>query len=286
MVHIQVLQVPYDSGQRLVRHGTGPSALVRGGAVAQLAASGADVTTTEITIPGPFTTEVGGGVEVMRRTADAVMAAGRAAPVVLAGNCGASVGVMTAHARAHRRVGVLWLDAHGDLQTPETTTSGVFDGMGLALLTGRCWRALALTIPGFLPVPDEAAALIGGHALEPVEESLLRSSGMTWVSPGRLRAADGVVQEVVTRLATRVDALHVHIDLDVLDTSIAAANGYAAPGGLSGDEVRAVLRTASGRLPVISATLASWDPAYDVEDRILGVALEVLQEVGNVLVEG
>ena len=285
MTRIQIVEVPYDCGHRSARHGAGPPALVRAGAAARLADSGASVDIAEITIPGRFVTEVGGGIEAMRRTADAVTAAGRATSVVLAGNCGASVGVMAAHARAGRRVGVLWLDAHGDLQTPETTTSGFFDGMGLALLTGRCWRALASTIPGFLPVPDEAVALVGGHDLEPAEESLLRSSGMTWVPPARVRAADGAVQEVFTRLAAHVEALHVHVDLDVLDTSVGRANGYAAPGGLDGDEVRAVLRAAASRLPLASATLASWDPAYDVDGRVLSTALDVLQEIGGALAE-
>ncbi|WP_432542176.1 arginase family protein [Kineococcus sp. SYSU DK002] len=283
MVRIQVLEVPYDSGHRSARHGAGPSALVRAGAAARLASSGARVETAEITIPGRFVTEVGGGIEVMRRTAGAVGGAGGAAPVVLAGNCGASVGVMAAHARAGRRVGVLWLDAHGDLQVPGTTTSGFFDGMALALLTGRCWQNLASTIPGFLPVRDEAVALVGGHALEPAEESSLQSSAMTWVPPARLRAGDGVVQEVVARLAAHVEALHVHVDLDVVDTSVGRANGYAVPGGLDGDEVRAVIRGATSRLPLVSATLASWDPAYDVDGRVLDVAMDVLQEVGGAL---
>ncbi|WP_432514880.1 arginase family protein [Kineococcus sp. SYSU DK001] len=286
MVRILVLGVPYDSGHRSARHGAGPPALLDAGAAAHLAASGAGVDTGGITLPARFATEVGSGIEVMRRVADAVTAAGPAAPVVLAGNCGASVGVMAAHARAGRRVGVLWLDAHGDLQVPETTTSGFFDGMGLALLTGRCWRALASTIPGFRPVPDEAVALVGGHDLEPAEESLVRSSGMTWVPPAQLRADDGVVREVVGRLAAHVDALHVHVDLDVLDTAVGRANGYAAPGGLDGGELRAVVRGAASRLPIASATLASWDPAHDVDGRVLGVAMDVLDDVGVALATG
>jgi arginase len=281
MVRIRLVEVPYDSGHRAARHGAGPGALVGAGAAAHLAASGATVERTEVTLEGDFRTEVESGVEVMRQVAEAVTPAGPAIPVVLAGNCGATVGVMAAHARAGRRVGVLWLDAHGDLQTPETTTSGFFDGMGLALLTGRCWRVLASTIAGFVPVPDEAIALVGGHDLDPAEERLVRSSGIEWLSPVRLRAEDDAVPHVVAQLAAHVDALHVHVDLDVLDPSAGRANAYAAPGGLDGDEVRAVVRTAGGHLPVASATLASWDPAYDSDDRVLGVALALLQEIAR-----
>ncbi|MBX9244834.1 arginase family protein [Actinotalea ferrariae] len=289
MTRIQLLEVPYDSGHRDARHGAGPSALLRGGAAERLARSEATVDVVPVDLDDGFTTEVGGGVEVMRRVARAVAGAEGAegaegtATVVLAGNCGATVGVMAAHAGAGRRVGVLWLDAHGDLQTPETTSSGFFDGTGLALLTGRCWRGLAATIPGFAPLPDEAAVLVGGHDLDPVEEELLASSALTWLSPARLRSGEGALHDVVAGLADHVDALHVHVDLDVLDTSVGRANGYATAGGLGVDELRAVLRAAGDHQPVVSATLASWDPALDVDGRVLEVALGLLEDVGTML---
>lgn len=283
MVRIQVLEVPYDSGHRDARHGAGPSALLRGGAAERLGRSGATVDVVAVDLDGGFTTEIGSGVEVMRRVARAVTDAGAAATVVLAGNCGATVGVMAAHASAGRRVGVLWLDGHGDLQTPETTTSGFFDGTALALLTGRCWRALAATIPGFVPVPEDAVVLVGGHDLDPAEEQLLASSATTWLSPTRLRTEADALHDVVVALAARVDALHVHIDLDVLDTSVGRANGYATSGGLQVEELRAVLRAAAGRLPVVSATLASWDPALDLDGGLLDVALVALEDIGTML---
>jgi arginase len=77
-------------------------------------------------------------------------------------------------------------------------------------------------------------------------------------------------------LAGRVDVLHFHVDLDVHDPSIAPANGYAAPDGLSADDVLAVLALAAERLPVVSGTLASYDPAYDVEGRMLETGLNLL----------
>ncbi len=283
MVSIRLVEVPYDSGHRSLRHGAGPAALVRAGAAARLASSGASVELVQVALDGALTTEVGGGVEVMRRVADAVTDAPAAAPVVLAGNCGASVGVMAAHARAGRRVGVLWLDAHGDLQTPDTTASGFFDGMALALLTGRCWRPLAATLPGFAPVPDEAVALVGGHDLDDAETTLLRSSGLTWLPPARLRGDSRAVADVVAGLASHVDALHLHVDLDVLDTAVGGANAYAVPGGLTDHELRAVVRAAADRLPVVSATLASWDPAHDVDHRVRDAGLDLLQEIGHAL---
>ncbi len=89
--------------------------------------------------------------------------------------------------------------------------------------------------------------------------------------------------EVVSRLAAHVDALHLHVHLDVLDTAVGGANAYAVPGGLTDHELRAVVRAAADRLPVVSATLASWDPAHDVDHRVRDAGLDLLQEIGHAL---
>src|SRR3569833_2381396 len=130
---------PSDSGRRDWRMGAGPTDLLRHGAAERL---GAEVVTVAES----------GYEEVQRAVAEQARRAGadEVAPIVLAGNCGASVGVVAGLA-ARDDLAVVWLDAHGDLNTPETTTSGFVDGMGLAMLTGRC----RTTVPGFRPVPDE-----------------------------------------------------------------------------------------------------------------------------------
>ena len=81
---------------------------------------------------------------------------------------------------------------------------------------------------------------------------------------------------MVDALATKVDVVHIHIDLDVHDPSIAPANQYAAPDGLSAEEVHHVVREIAGRIPVASATLAAYDPAFDSEDRMKDTALDLV----------
>jgi hypothetical protein len=78
-----------------------------------------------------------------------------------------------------------------------------------------------------------------------------------------------------------VDRVHVHVDLDVHDPSIAPANSYAAPDGLLPSEVHAVLRHLAERMPISSATLSAWDPGYDTEGRMRGVALDLLHLVAD-----
>ena len=85
-------------------------------------------------------------------------------PLVLAVNCFTSLGTV---AGLGRDVGVVWFDAHGDFNTPDTTTSGFLDGMGLAMLLGDGWRELRQTVEGLRPVPAEHALLVGARDIDP-----------------------------------------------------------------------------------------------------------------------
>jgi arginase len=169
----------------------------------------------------------------------------------------------------------VWLDAHGDFNTPETDAGGFLDGHGLAMAVGRCWRSLTATVPGFSPVPESRVVLVGARSLDEAEEPALRASGITWLPPAQARDT-GVVARAADALAGRVDAVHVHVDLDVHDPSIAPANGYAAPDGLSAEEVHRVVRRVADKIPVVSATLAAYDPAYDPQRRMEATALALL----------
>jgi arginase len=273
---IEILECPYDSGHRGERFGAGPPRLL-----AAVAGDRAGAAVSRIEVEVDFATEAGVAVAVMRevrRVAASALDRG-AAPLLLAGNCGSMIGVIAAHAATGRRVGVLWLDAHGDLHTPATTESGFFDGMGLAMLTGRCWATLARSIDGFAPVDDSAVVLVGGHDLDPDERELIAASELTHLPPEALRADEDPLPAVLERLSGSVDGIHLHIDLDVHDIGEGAANSYAAPGGLTAREVREVVTRAAGALPVASASLASWDPALDADGRMQRIALELVGDL-------
>nr|WP_281371733.1 arginase family protein [Petropleomorpha daqingensis] len=265
---------PYDSGHRDVRMGAGPLALLRAGA-GELAA---DVRVLDPA--GEWRAELATAFELNRlvaaEVADAV-AEGQV-PVLLSGNCLGTVGVLAGLAAAGHRVGLLWLDAHGDFNTPDEDGSGFLDGQGLAIAVGRCWRSVAGRIPGFTPLPERDVVLVGARDVTEAQAAVLRSSGLAWLPPAQARDPE-LLAATLADLAGRVDVLHFHVDLDVHDPSIAPANGYAAPDGLSAEEVRRVLGLAAAQLPVVSATLASWDPSFDVGDRMRDVALDLLGEI-------
>src|SRR5262249_37330228 len=132
-------------------------------------------------------TEIAVAFDVCRALAEHVKAArdSQAFPLVLTGNCGSALG--TVAGLGIENLGIVWFDAHGEFNTPDTTRSGFLDGMGLTTMTGRCWRALALTVPGFIPVSDDRVILVGVRDLDLDERGLLEESGVQQISAAQVR---------------------------------------------------------------------------------------------------
>jgi len=190
--------------------------------------------------------------------------------------------VLAGLSQAGRRIGLVWLDAHGDLNTPETTSTGFLDGQGLAMVLGWCWRTAVAGVEGFEPLPEGHVVLVGARDLGAAEEAALGASGVRWLPPAAARDA-GVVTTALDELAARVDVLHLHVDLDVHDPdTVAPANGYAIGDGLLAADVLQVVHRAAERLPVGSATLASYDPAHDRAGRMQETALDLLAPLAAV----
>jgi arginase len=279
---VRLVETPYDSGHGDARMGAGPRALAAAGAADRLRRRGHRVAEQVLTPAGDWRAELATAFELQRLVSEAVAEARAAGevPLLLAGNCNTTLGVLAGMSGTGRRLGLVWLDAHGDFNTPEADTSGFLDGHGLAMAVGRCWRSLTARVPGFEPLAERDVVLVGARDLSAAQVEVLEGSSVAWLRPAQARDPDAVAA-AIDALAQRVDALHFHVDLDVHDPSIAPANGYAAPDGLSAVEVLQVLRLAAARLPVVSGALASWDPAYDVEGRMRDTALDLLEALAG-----
>ena len=288
---IHTILVPYDSGHRGARMGRGPLHFGEHGVSHRLRAGGHQVSEVTIDVPAAFPTEVGTSFAVYRSLSEQVRAvvAGGGFPMVLAGNCGSSLGTVSGvraaspndHSANDSPIGVIWLDAHADFNTPETTTSGFLDGTVLAALTGQGWGALTASIPGFRPVSDAHVVLVGARDLDAEEERLLASSRVMRVEAARMQAdgARAALDPALTELARRVSRVYLHIDLDVHDPSEAQANQYAVPGGVSGGGVRELVRVVGERFSIVAAALTAYEPTYD--ERMLDIELELMEEIAS-----
>lgn len=277
MTAVRVLTVPFDTGVRDVRMGRGPARLLEAGLAERLTHLGHGVDVREVTgtggalVPEPRFAQ---GLWIALRDAAREARAAGAFPLTLTGVCYAAVG-MTAGLGAND-LAVCWFDAHGDVNTPDTTASGFLDGMAVTLVSGRCWRTLTGAVTGFLPVPEDRITLLGVRDLDPSEETFLAASPIRLVPPRRVRED---LPTVLRDLRTRAAGAYLHVDLDVLDAAEGRANHLASSGGLSAGELRDACRLIATELDVHGMTLSAYDPAADPEGRVAAIALDVVEEV-------
>jgi arginase len=273
---VDLIVVPYEAGRRGVGMGAGPEQLIRGGLAEHLDRAGHDVRLVPVLAPEPANgREIAAAFALMVQVSRAVAAArvhGRL-PLILSGNCG--VAAVGAVAGLREGTAVVWFDAHGDLNTPETTDSGFFDGMALSIALGRCWRGMAARVPGFQPLSPRNVALVGARDLDRGERELLEEGEVRTIAAGELRALFPGFLESVKGHAS---AAYVHVDLDVLDPSVGRANAYAAPGGLSVEEVVWTIRQATSAVPLGALALTSYDPAFDPQGGILAAGLRIAED--------
>ena len=148
---IRVIVAPYDSGHRGLRMGAGPEHLVDGGLGEALRTAGRSPSFATVRPESDPPAEVATTFELDGLISEQVRGALTDGhfPLVLSGNCNASVGTIAG--AGPEGLGIVWFDAHADFNTPETTTTGFTDGMGLAVAVGHCWRKMAEGVPRASP---------------------------------------------------------------------------------------------------------------------------------------
>jgi arginase len=272
-VKVCILSVPYDSGRYRARMGLGPERLWGLGLKPLLCSLGHQLVAEEILISDAHPAEIKLAFALCGKVAERVQAYRSEGyfPVVLSGNCNTAVGTISGC--DCRSIGVVWFDAHGESTTPETTTSGFLDGMGLAMLTGQCWQNLALSIPEFEPVSGTRILLVDARDVEAQELALLDRVGVTRV------AAIGNFEAHLKSLARDVDGVYLHVDLDVLDRTVAVANHWASSGGLSIQALMEAVAAIQAHTKIRGLGIASYDPECDQDQRALTAACSIVKLV-------
>jgi arginase len=135
------------------------------------------------------------------------------------------------------KIGMLFLDAHPDFNTPETTRSGSLGGMPVALATGRALHRIRLDATLDPPLSDRHVVMGGVRLTDPIEQSLLDESRIEQLSVDDLRTASPAVFAQLDRLSGLVDKIYVHIDMDVLDPREVMGHGNKVPDGPSSEQL-------------------------------------------------
>lgn len=291
MQSIDIIGVPMDFGAGHRGVDLGPAAIRHARLRARLSELGHDVDDRgDIPVPLRDNSEVGLPTlryldaivpvlaELSARVAES-MARGRV-PVVLGGDHSVGLGSIAGSASAGRRLGVLWVDTHGDFNTHETTPSGNIHGMPLAALCGYGHPVLrSLGRPEATRRVDPAnVVILGARDLDDAEKVLLREAGVTVFS---MAAIDRygiyeVMRRAVAIAGNGTDGIHLSFDLDVVDPQFAPGVGTPSAGGLPIREAHVVMEmiAASGKLMALD--VVEVNPILDERNRTGALAVDLI----------
>jgi arginase len=283
---VRIYGVPMDLGQNRRGVDMGPSAIRYAGLQKRLEGLGLTVSDGgNIGVPG---------IEEVEKTADTIYAHHAAAisevnqrvydtmlrtiqdgenAIFLGGDHSMAMGTIAAALTRADRVGVLWIDTHGDFNTPDTSPSGNVHGMVVAALMGLCPPPLVI---GKKKLQPQQIVMIGTRELDAQERLGLRQSGVKVMT---MRHVDEngmaeVVREALEYLGD-VSALHVSFDMDSLDPSVAPGVGTPVSGGLTAREAHLLMEMLADDGRVYSLDLVEVNPILDEYNRTAQVAVEL-----------
>jgi arginase len=241
----------------------GPATMANGGIQQQLATLGVTMRIQESALTPAESTEYGAWKRLgmaLGHYADLVAANERDGyfTIGLLATCPSMPGLVAGlqHSGSTRepiKIGMLWLDAHPDFNTPETTRSGSLGGMPVAVATGRALQNLRLDAHLDPPLSDRHIVMGGVRLVDPLEQSLLDASMIEQVSVDDLRTMSPAVFAQLDRLDKLVDKIYVHIDMDVLDPHEVEGHVNKVPNGPSSAELARLFEAIFARYPKASA---------------------------------
>lgn len=284
--HVRIIGIPMDLGQSLRGVDMGPSAIRYADLAARLQRMGyvvSDAGNISVPVRAYVSQQADRSyLPAVLEVCEQAYAWGRQAieddvmPLFIGGDHSLALGTVGGVSHT-QRTGVLWVDAHGDVNTPATSPSGNIHGMPLATLLGDGAPELVnLGRPGPKVQPEDVV-LIGVRDLDRGEKAYLRERG---IGVYTMRAIDergmaAVAQEALQHLA-HLDRLHVSLDLDSLDPQEAPGVGTPVPGGLTYREAHLLMEILADSRRVTSVDVVEVNPILDVENKTARMAVELL----------
>lgn len=290
---IHIIGVPMDLGAGRRGVDMGPSAIRIAGVAEKLRTLGHVVTDEgDIPIKPPelqkirndklrYLPEIVRACTLLSGKIEKVISAG-GFPLVLGGDhsiaIGSIAGISALCRKQKKRMGVLWIDAHGDLNTPETTPSGNIHGMPLAVSLGL--GAIELTSIGgdFKKIAPQDVALIATRDLDDGERKLIKQQGLNIFTMEEIdKHGMSVVMARALRKLKDVDHLHVSLDLDAVDPQVSPGVGTPVKGGLNYREAHLIMETLNESGIMSSLEMVEVNPILDNRNQSAEFAVELIQ---------
>lgn len=259
-MNIHLITVPYDMGQKDVGVGQGPSRYLEGG-LASLVQSASGHTVTLVPVDAGFSARIEQVNGAITGAVAAAVGIG-AFPLVVAGNCNSCLGTLPAMRPSG--LGIVWMDAHGDFHTRDSSISGNFDGMALALATSQF-------------VDESRTMLLGVRDLEAGERERVAGSRM------RVIPATEWSDGFVSKNLPQAERVYLHIDVDVIDARMNPGVNFRGAGGLAPEQVETAVRTVRGRYPFAAAALTNFNPNLDVDSKTRNLGLRLARLISSLI---
>jgi arginase len=203
-------------------------------------------------------------------------------PLVLGGDhsvaMGTVAGVASIYRKQEQKIGLIWIDAHADMNTPESSPSGNVHGMPLASLVGMGPRELT-HIAGFAPKVDATnVAIIGLRSVDEIEGENVRAAGVTAFTMRDIdeRGLRSVMQEAIARATSGTAAFHLSFDMDAVDPDEAPGVGTPVRGGITYREAHLAMETVCDSGMMVSMEMVEVNPVIDSANRTALLAVELV----------
>jgi arginase len=287
---ISIIGVPMDLGQARRGVDMGPSAIRYAGVVDRLEELNYEIEDLgDIQIGRPERLgensvdnlrnlkAVAEASEKLSNTVDNIISEDRF-PLVFGGDHSIAIGTLSGVAKHYKNLGVIWYDAHGDLNTADTSPSGNIHGMPLAVSLGIGHSALT-KIGGYEPkVKPENIVIIGARSLDDGEKELIREKGIKVYTMHEIdrMGMTAVMEETIAYLSERTDGVHLSLDLDGLDPHDAPGVGTPVIGGISYRESHLAMEMLEEAKLVTSAEFVEVNPILDDKNKTASVAVALM----------
>lgn len=200
-------------------------------------------------------------------------------PLILGGDHSIAMGSLAGLAKHYDNLGVIWYDAHADINTPETSPSGNIHGMPLAASMGFGPKSLT-RISGYYPkVKPENVVIFGARDIDPGEQAMIREKNIKVFTTEDVlrRGAKAVMEETVAYLAKRCDGIHLSFDVDAIDPQEAPGVGTPVTHGLDFPSTLEAIELLFHHNVITSADFVEINPLLDKDNKTIALTLELIQ---------
>ncbi len=280
-MRICLIEVPFHLGKERIGMGLGPVKLMKSSLIQNLLDQGHNIRIDAVRYSETFENELDAIIELNNRLKVLVKDAinDHYFPLILGGNCNTCLGTLAG--LNSNTTGIIWIDAHGDFNTPETTPSGFLDGMPLAIATGQCYREVWSQIAEIEPIEESFTIHIGERDLDPEERVLLNSTDICVISSADLlkNKVLNIIKPALKALQNRVKDIYLHIDIDILDPQEAPGVDYRTPNGISSKTLVEIFNIIAEVLPIKAVAITAYNPICEENDKTLQVILYLITEI-------